>query len=83
MVADDNDMQDWADDCDSEGQEQVVRDIRNRGVVMVAVTKIAAGDNDSKGGQGQQRTTMACKIRRWTTTGKDKSGQGETAETAE
>jgi hypothetical protein len=37
---------------------------------------MAKADNDGR------ETTMACKIRWWTTTGKDKSRQQETAETS-
>ncbi len=36
-VADDNNTQDWAADCNGEGQERVVRDGRDCGVVMMAV----------------------------------------------
>jgi hypothetical protein len=43
----------------------------------------AVADNVSKGREGQQQRTTACKIRRKNTTGKEKSGWQETAETAE
>jgi hypothetical protein len=36
-VAEDNDMQDWAADCNGEGQERVVRDGRDSRVVMMEV----------------------------------------------
>jgi hypothetical protein len=36
MVVDNNDMRDWAADCDGEGQERVVRDCGDSGVVMMA-----------------------------------------------
>ncbi len=48
MVADDDDMQDWAAECDGEGRERAVRDGRDSRVVMMAV---AVED----GGCGQQR----------------------------
>ena len=35
-VADDDDMRDWVADCDEEGQERVVRDGGDSGVVMMA-----------------------------------------------
>jgi hypothetical protein len=37
MVADGKDMQDWAADCDGEGQERSLRDGGDSGVVMMAV----------------------------------------------
>jgi hypothetical protein len=37
MVADDEDMQDWAVDCNREGRERMVRDSRDSGVVIMAV----------------------------------------------
>ncbi len=37
MVVDDDDMQDWAADCNGEGRERAVRDGRDSGVVMMAV----------------------------------------------
>ncbi len=36
MVADDDDMRDWAADCNGEGQERAVRDGGDSGVVMMA-----------------------------------------------
>jgi hypothetical protein len=36
-VAYNEDMQDWAADCDGEGRERAVRDSRDSGVVMMAV----------------------------------------------
>ncbi len=77
-MADDNDMCDWAADCDEEGQEWAVRDGEDSGVVMMAAV---AADNDSKGRQQQQQTTTACKIGRRPMKGMDKSGRQEMAET--
>ncbi len=48
MVADYNDTRDWAAECDGEGQERVVRDGGDSGVVMIAA---AAADNNSEGRQ--------------------------------
>jgi hypothetical protein len=45
-VADDNDTHDWVADCNGEGQEQVVRDGGDSGVVMIAVAV-----EDGSGGQ--------------------------------
>ncbi len=53
MVADDKDTQDWAADCDGEGQERAVRDSRDSGVVMMAVAV-----EDGGGGRRWQRRTM-------------------------
>ncbi len=36
-MADDDNMQDWAADCNGEGQERAVRDGGDIGVVMMAV----------------------------------------------
>ena len=36
-VAEDDDTQDWAADCDGEGRERAVRDSRDSRVVMMAV----------------------------------------------
>ncbi len=36
-VADNNNTQDWAADCNGEGQERAVRDGRDSEVVMMAV----------------------------------------------
>jgi hypothetical protein len=36
-VADNNDMRDWAADCDGEGQERAVRESGESRVVMMAV----------------------------------------------
>ncbi len=41
MAADDDCLQDQAADYDKEGQEQVVRDGRDIGVVMMAAAKCA------------------------------------------
>jgi hypothetical protein len=54
-VADDDDMRDWAADCDGEGQEQVVRDGGDSGVVMMA----AAAEDSGGGWQWPRRTTTA------------------------
>ncbi len=86
-VADDDDMQDWAADCDGEGQERVVRDSGDSGVVIMAMAAehgsgrrrwwrwatMAMADNDS-GGQQRRRMTKACKIERQTTRGKEEGG---------
>ncbi len=54
-MADEDDMQYWAADCNGEGQERVVRDGRDSGVVMMALAV-----EDGGGGQGwQRRTTIA------------------------
>jgi hypothetical protein len=45
-VADNNNMHDWAADCNGEGQEQAVRDGRDSRVVMMA-----AAAEDGGGGQ--------------------------------
>ncbi len=83
-VADDNNMQDWAADCNREGQERAVRDGGDSGVVMMAV----AVEDGSGGQQWRRRTTIAaediaCKIGRRTQIGKEKSGRQEKAERAE
>jgi hypothetical protein len=36
-VSDDDNKQDWAEDCDGEGRERVVKDGGDSGVVMMAV----------------------------------------------
>ncbi len=77
MVDDDN-MRDWAADCNGEGQEWVVRDGGDSGVVMMA---LAAADNDSEGRQQQWQMATACKIGRRTMKGTDKSGRREMTET--
>ncbi len=52
-MADDNDTRDWVADCNKEGRERVVRDSRDRGVVMMAA---AAKDGGNR--QRRQRQTM-------------------------
>ncbi len=52
-VVDDNDTQDWAADCNGEGQERLVRDSRDGRVVMMAVAV-----EDGSSGQRQRRRTM-------------------------
>ncbi len=54
MVGDD-DMRDWAADCNGEGRERVVRDSEDSGVVMMA----AAAENGGGGQRRQRRTTTA------------------------
>ncbi len=55
MVADEDNMQDWAADCDGEGQEGAVRDGGESELVMMAVAV-----EDGGGGQRwQRRTTIA------------------------
>ncbi len=81
-MADDNDTRDWAADCDGEGQDQVVRDGRDSGVVMIAATA-----EDRGGGQQQQRQTTTAAddsgMQDWVANheGKDKSGRQERVET--
>jgi hypothetical protein len=51
-VADNDDTQDWAADCDGEGQERAVIDGSDSGVVMMAVAvEDNGGRYDGKGGQ--------------------------------
>jgi hypothetical protein len=47
-VVDNDDMRDWAADCNGEGRERAVRDIGDSGVVMMAVAA-----EDGCGGQQQ------------------------------
>ncbi len=51
-MADDSDTQDWVANCNEEGQEGVVRDSEDCGVVVMAVAA-----EDSGGGQRRQRRT--------------------------
>ncbi len=82
-MVEDDDTHDWAVDCDGEGQEWVVRDGGDSGVVMIATgggrwwrqNTTAKANNDSGGRQ------KACKIGRRTTKRKDKSGWQQTVET--
>ncbi len=53
-VADNDDRQDWAADCNGEGQERPVRDSRDSRVVMMAV----AVEHGGGGWQRQRRTTI-------------------------
>ncbi len=53
-MADDNNMQDWAADCNGEGRERVVRDGRDSGEVMMAVVVEDGGCKQ----QWQRRTTI-------------------------
>jgi hypothetical protein len=53
MVVDNNDIRDWAADCNGEGRERAVRDNRDSGVVMMA-----AMVEDGGGEQGRRRRTM-------------------------
>jgi hypothetical protein len=87
MVADDDDMQNWAADFNGEGQERSVRDSRDSGVAMMAAAAedgsgkqqwrwwrmTATADNNS-GGQQRQWMMTARKIERRTTRGKEESG---------
>jgi hypothetical protein len=52
-VADDNDTQDWVAAYDGKGQERVVRDCGDSGVVMIAVAV-----EDGSGRQQWQRQTL-------------------------
>ncbi len=52
MVADNNNMQDWAGECDGEGQERAMRDGGDCRVVMMAVAV-----EDGGGGERWQRQT--------------------------
>ncbi len=54
MVADNNNMRDWAADCDGEGRERAVRDGGDSGVVM-----ITASAEDGGGRRWQRQTTTA------------------------
>ncbi len=53
-MADDDDMRDWVADCDEEGQERVVRDGGDSGVVMMAAAEHGGG-----GQRWQQWATRA------------------------
>jgi hypothetical protein len=55
MVANDDNMQDWAADCDGEGQERAVRDGGDSGVVMMAVAVEDGGGRQRR----RRRTTIA------------------------
>ncbi len=52
-VADNKDTQDWVADCNGEGQERLVRDSRDSGVVMMAVLV-----EDGGGGRRWRRRKM-------------------------
>jgi hypothetical protein len=65
-VADDYNMQDWMADCNGEGQERVLSDSQDSGVVMMAVVVEEGG-----GGQWQWRQT--------TTVEEDNGMQGRAA----
>ncbi len=54
-VLDDDNMRDWAADCDGEGRERAVRDGGDSGVVIMAV----AVEDGGGGQQWQRRTTIA------------------------
>jgi hypothetical protein len=54
-VGDDNDMRDWAVDCNGEGQQRVVREGRDSGVMMMA----AAAEDGGRGHQQQRRQMTA------------------------
>jgi hypothetical protein len=72
-VADDKDTQDWAEDCDGEGQERAVRDSRDSRVVMMAVAV-----EDGGGGQWQQRRkTIAAKDNGMQDQAADYNGEGK------
>ncbi len=53
MVADDNNLQDWAADYEVEGQEWVARVSRDSRVAMMTATKMAAAEDRSGGQQWQ------------------------------
>jgi hypothetical protein len=86
-VADNDDMQDWAADCNGEGRERAVRDIGDSKVAMMAAvaedgggerrwwrwTTTAMAVYDSSGQRRRQMMT-ACKIERRTMRGKEESG---------
>ncbi len=55
-MVDDDDMHDWAADCNGEGREQGVRDNRASGVVMMAA---AAEDGGGRQRWRRQTTTAA------------------------
>ncbi len=72
-VADDKDMQDWAADCNGEGQERVVRDSRDSGVVMMAV--VVEDGNGRQ--QRQRRTTIATEDNSMQDWAADYNGEGK------
>ncbi len=90
-VADDNDTQDWAADCDEERRERAVRDGGDSRVVMMAaaaehgsggqrwwrwVTTGMADDNS--GGRQRWQMTTACQIKRHATRRKEEGGRQTT-----
>ncbi len=90
-MTDNKDMQDWAADCNGEGQERAVRDNGDSRVAMMAAvaedgggkqqwqqwTMTAMADNNS-GGRRRRRMMTACKIEWRTTRGKEESGRQTT-----
>ncbi len=90
-MAEDNDTQDWAADCDGEGRERAVRDGRDSGVVMMDAAAEYGGNgrrwqqwartamtDDDIGGQQRWWMTTACKIERRTMRGEEEGGRQTT-----
>jgi hypothetical protein len=86
-VAKDNNTQDWAADCNGEGQGRPVRDGRDSGVVMMAAAAehgsggqqwrwwaMTAMAEDNSGGRQRRRMTTARKIEQQTTRRKEEGG---------
>jgi hypothetical protein len=72
-VVDDKDTQDWAEDCNGEGQERAVRDSRESRVVMMAVAV-----EDGGGGQQQRKwTTIAAEDKGMQDWVADYDGEGQ------
>jgi hypothetical protein len=72
-MADDEDTQDWAADCNGEGRERVVRDGRDSGVVMMAV----AVEDGSGRRQQRRRTTIAAEDNGMQDQAADYDGDGQ------
>ncbi len=72
MVDDDN-MQDWAADCNGEGLEKAVRDGRVSRVVMMAV----AVEDGGGGGQRQRRTMIVVEDNGMQDQAADYDGEGQ------
>ncbi len=72
-MADEEDTQDWATDCNGEGQERAVRDSRDSGVEMMAVVVEDGGSRR----QWQRWTTIAAEDNGMQDRALDYDGEGK------
>jgi hypothetical protein len=88
IAAEDNGMQDRAADYNGEGKEWMAKEGGDNGVAMMAAAAegdgggrwwqrwmMTATEDNNSGGRQMRQMMTACKIKQWTTRGKEESGR--------